>query len=198
MKTRTRQSDGGLAVLTVPDEDKEVYKDGSKKPIQEWEDYGFVCSYRYRPDSLRGFQEDALKMCIYFGCKMYPERNVGDIDIFFKETGYGGYLLYDINPTTGMLDINPGFASYERKKGELFMVTKDYIKFRGHKERHESYLQEVKNIKGIEQMNKYDRFTAHGGCLLGMKQIDYHRRRFNASFTSEEDVKDIMDAFLNM
>lgn len=191
MGVHTRQSDGGLAVLW--EKDDEI--DGGKLNMRDWESRRFVCSYRYRPASLEDYKEDSLKMCIYFGAKFYPERNVGDMDVYFIKTGFGGYLLYDIDPVTGRRAEKAGFASYERQKGNLFLETKDYIRYRGHKEEHLSYLDEVKSIQGVEQMNKYDRFTAHGGCLLGSKQNALNRLREDSSRPSEKQVKSILDFF---
>ena len=189
MGGHTRQSDGGLAVLW--EKDDEI--DGAKLNMRDWDSRRFVCSYRYRPASLEEYQEDALKMCIYFGALFYPETNVGDMDVYFMKTGYAGYLLYDIDPVSGKRAEKAGFKSYERKKGNLFLETKDYIRYRGHKEEHISYLQEVKSIQGVEQMNKYDRFTAHGGCLLGSKQNALNRLREQSSRPSDTQVKSIMD-----
>jgi hypothetical protein len=192
MGGRTRQSDGGLAVLWEYDES--IDGDNEDSP-QKWKSHRFVCSYRYRPTSLDEYQEDALKMCVYYGAMMYPERNVGDIDVYFIKVGYGGYLMYDIDPETGKRAERAGFASYERKKGQLFAATKDYIRFHGHKEEHASYLEECKSIQGVEQMNKYDRFTAHGGCLLGSKQNYYNRMRGATNTPSSDAVREILDFF---
>ena len=191
MGKHTRQSDGGLAVLWEYDEDK----DGDKKNPSDWESHRFVCSYRYRPPSLEEYAEDALKMCVYFGALIYPERNVGDLDLYFVKAGFGGYLLYDIDPVSGKRAEKPGFASYERKKIELFTATKDYIRYHGHKEEHASYLEEVKSIQGIEQMNRYDRFTAHGGCLLGSKQNYYNRKRMAKRAIPSDRVSTILNFF---
>ena len=189
MGVHTRQSDGGLAVLWEKDDEL----DGDKQNIRDWISRRFVCSYRYRPASLEDYKEDALKMCIYFGAMFYPERNVGDMDYYFIGAGYGGYLLYDINPVTGRREEKAGFASYSSKKENLFLEMKDYIRYRGHKEEHASFLNEVKSIQGIEQMNRYDRFTAHGGCLLGSKQNALNRLREDRTRPSEEQVKSVLD-----
>jgi hypothetical protein len=103
--------------------------------------------------------------------------------------------LYDINPNNGMRDEKPGFASYEKQKNNLFLATKDYIRYRGHKEEHITYLEECKAIKGTEQMKKYDRFTAHGGCLLGSKQNAYNRLREGAHATQPGTIDEVISAF---
>lgn len=191
MGQRTRQSDGGIAVLWEFDESV----DGEKVDQRDWDSHRFVFSYRYRPDSLEEYQEDALKVCVYFGAMWYGERNMGDVDEYFLKTGFGGYLLYDIDPASGKRAEKPGFASYERAKINLFLAQKDYIRFRGHKEEHASYLEECKAIQGLEQMGKYDRFTAHGGCLLGSKQNRYNMLRFQRNQGDPSDVDKVMRFF---
>ena len=44
-------------------------------------------------------------------------------------------------------------------------------------------------------MNRYDRFTAHGGCLLGSKQNYYNRMRFKSRSVSNDDVDAILKFF---
>jgi len=48
-------------------------------------------------------------------------------------------------------------------------VLKDFISYRIHKEMFLSFLNELKEIKGPEQMTLYDRLTAHGAALMGSK-----------------------------
>jgi hypothetical protein len=193
MGTHSRQSDGGIAVLWERDD-----RIDQSDNMRDWTSHRFVFSYRYRPPSLEDYCEDVLKVCIYFGAMIYPERNVGDLDIWFTKAGYGGYLLYDIDPISGKRAEKAGFASYEKAKGNLFVATKDYVRFRGHKEEHVSYLLEIKGIQGMEQMNKYDRFTAHGGCLLGSKQNYYNMQREKSNKPSAGQIEKIVNFFNKM
>ena len=54
-------------------------------------------------------------------------------------------------------------------KNDLFGELKDFINYRIHKEMFLSFLSELKEIKGPEQMTLFDRLTAHGAALLGSK-----------------------------
>jgi hypothetical protein len=100
--------------------------------------------------------------------------------------GYAGYLLWDIDATTGKRKNKPGFFSLEASKNDLFSLTKDYIEYRAHKEYFASYLTECRDIGSIDKMRFFDRFTAHGGCLLGLRAL-----RIMAPTAGEQGV-DIM------
>jgi hypothetical protein len=168
MDSTSRQSDGGIAVLWERDNSIDASED-----MAEWHTHRFVLSYRYRPPALADYCEDVLKVCVYFGAMVYMERNIERVWEYFVDNGFGGYLLYEIDRTTGKKAEKPGFMTFEQSKNDIFSLTKDYIKFRVHKEEHASYLQECKDIRGLEQMGKFDRFVAHGACLLGSRQ-NYH------------------------
>jgi len=193
-ESHSRQSDGGIAVLWEKDE----RVDGDREDMREWDSHRFVMSYRYRPTSLEAYCEDVLKTCIYFGAMLYVERNKTGVWQYFVDKGYGGYLMYEIDRATGKTAEKPGFATYERVKNDLFSSTKDYIRFRGHREEHASYLQECKNIKGMEQMNKFDRFVAHAGCLLGSRQNFYNLQREMKAAPDAGQLSAIVNFFNNL
>lgn len=170
--TTSRQSDGGIAVLWMHDP-----KIDPGENMREWDSYKFVLSYRYRPESQAEYNEDVLMACIYFGALLYPERNVSRLWEYFIERGYAGYLAYDINPITGKRADKPGAYTSASFKDEMFSATKDYIKYRGHKEFFASYLEEVKLLRTPEDLTKLDRFAAHGMALMGAKTLYPRRKR---------------------
>jgi len=101
--------------------------------------------------------------------------------------------MYELDRVTGKKKERPGFTSLSQSKVSLFSEVKDYIEYRGHKECHSSFLKECKDIKGQEEMTKYDRFTAHGAALLGSQQ-NYHNRMMETDRSTSKDVnlRDIM------
>jgi len=163
--THSRMSDGGLAIFMGRNMATDEADDMSK-----WTGHKFVLSYRYRT-TLKEFCEDAARCHVYFGAMMYPERNKEYIWQYFLEQGLGGYLLYDTDILTGKRSEKPGFFSLEKSKDNLFSELKQYIDNRCHAEDFSSFLQECKEIRGPEQMKLYDRLTAHGGALLGYRQL---------------------------
>ena len=166
-ESRSRQSDGGIAVFWDFDPQHDENAD-----IGQSESYSFVLSYRYLPSSSVAFYEDVLCACIYFSAPLYPENNKADslFEYFFRE-GFAGYLLYDFDLMTGKRKNKPGWFSGEATKNELFSITKDYIETCAHKERFLSYLLELRDTRGVEDMRNRDRFAAHAGALYGLRAL---------------------------
>jgi len=102
---------------------------------------------------------------------MYPESNVPDVYEYFIARKRAGYLIFDTRIVNGYEVVNdvPGFDT-ERGgiKDELFKGYAGYIKLHGMREHHIEILQDAISIKGVEEMTKYDRFTAVMGCLKGV------------------------------
>lgn len=160
----SRLSDGGIAVLWNYDETV----DGGKT-MDEWETYRFVLSYRYRASNTDEYNEDVLKASIFFGAMVYPETNAPTTYEYFIRHEFGGYLLYDKDKYTNKLKEKPGADSLERSKQQLFTLWRDYIEYRMNKEQHEDIINELKSIRGIEQMRHFDLIAAGGMALMGAK-----------------------------
>lgn len=125
-----------------------------------------VCTYLNRVDTTNEYCEDMLKMCIYFGTKIFPENNVNSIYEYFRDYGFEEYLQY--KHTKGKRDANPGFFSDQYQKQLLFSLMMNKIHDYGRNERHVTLLREVMEIQGLTDMTNYDLFTAYGGCLLAI------------------------------
>lgn len=138
------------------------------KPIQQWKSHRFVCTYLERPKKKEEYKEDMLMMCVYYGAKMHPEAELPDIQEYFDQRGYYGYLSFDVDPNTNVRRTQAGFLSRTQKK-ELFDKLRDYIEEHGHRECHIDFLKQCKDIQAIEQMTDYDLLVACGGALLGTK-----------------------------
>jgi len=157
-----RLSNGGGAVKWKRD----ARLDPDDKPVGEWQSARIVCTYSYRPDTIDEYCDDMLKMCVYYGAMMYPERNIEHVSKYFIEEGFGGYLLYDTDPESGKPKNNAGFFSGGAMKQKMFNLTRDYIQNHGKRDRHMEYLLECLSIRGLDDMTNYDLFTACAGCHL--------------------------------
>lgn len=160
-----RKSNGGGAVF----QKRNLIVDPEGTPKEKWKTNRFVADYDFRASDKIGYAEDMLKQCIYYGAMMYPEINVPDIWERFVEWGFGGYLLYDYDPTLGITKETPGFNSVETVKQDLFLGMAQYIEEHGARESHLRILKECLDIRGLEDMTNYDLFTAASGCLRGLK-----------------------------
>lgn len=160
-------SDGGGSVLRVHSD----AIDPPDKSLDEWETNNFVCAYKYRPPTPDEYVEDMLKMCIYYGARMYPENNINEIEKLFKKWGYKGYLLYDIDPYTGRKRNNAGFYSGGNSKQELFNRGIEFIDYHGERCDIIEILKEFGAIRGLDDMTNYDLLTSVFGCLRGQEEI---------------------------
>lgn len=166
-ETRSRQSDGAISVFMDHDPTIDPGDD-----MSEWESYSFIAMYRYPSTSLTEFHEDVLCACIYFSAPLFAESNKADslFEYFIRE-GYAGYFLYDFDPITGKRKNKPGFFTLESSKNELFAQVKQYIEDRCHKEKFISFLTELRNTKGPEDLRNRDMLASAGGCLLGLRAL---------------------------
>jgi len=180
---RSRKSDGGIAVYYPFD----ANIDNEEEPENMQSDR-FVLSYRHRPHSSDAYNEDVLMACIYFGAWCYPENNVTSTWDYFLRRGYGGYLKYDRNPSSGKPNEKPGYWMGAAGKSNMFVEIHDYLQRNCHRERHASFLMECKQIRGPEELKNYDRLAAHGAALMGSRDM-------NIIPVSDGDTNKIQEAY---
>jgi len=159
-----KQSDVGIAMLW--DWDGSV--DKSENP-KDWISRTFIMSYRNNPSSTNEYCEDCVMACEYAGAMCFPENNKTDVIQYFINRGRGGYLLYQTDPITGKPKDKPGYYASISTKNEGFSSLKDYIKLRGHKEKHLEFLLECRNIRGLDDLTNNDRLAGHISALVGAK-----------------------------
>ena len=157
--------------------------------MHEWKSNRFICTYDHRELSKEAFGEEMIKMCVYFGCELNPEINVPFLWDYFSERGYGAYLYYKFDPTTGKLSIQPGSHTGTKTKEELFADTQSYIEQHGHREQHDELLKQWKEVE--EDLGDYDLMVAAGKALEAARQhgfndIDEH---------TEHDLNEYIDTY---
>lgn len=128
----------------------------------------FCCTYSFRPRDKEEYGEDMIKMCVYYGCEMFPEINVDFLWEYFDARGYGGYLFYRTDPKTGMSIRTPGQTTTEKWKEAIFTEYHTYIEQHGMREQHDELLQQCMDIEN--DMTDFDLFVAGGYALLGAKK----------------------------
>jgi hypothetical protein len=180
---KSRKSDGGIAGYYPFD----PQADGGKDRI-EWDSDRIILTYRYKPPSTDAYNEDLLMAAIYLGGWVYPERNATNTWEYFIRNGFGGYLKYDINMSTGQPNPKPGYWLGEGGKDELFKQINDYLERNAFRERHIKVLLEAKDIRGPEQLKNFDLLAAVGGALLGARDM-------GASVTSVNRSNRIKEAY---
>lgn len=161
-------SDGGIAVKYRRD----LVVDPQDRPIEEWESDRFVCTYRYRPETVDEFCDDALKACQYYGAYAMVETNVPAVMDYFNRNGFSGLLKY-LKDKYGHWKKQSGLYLGEPEKQEEFSLHRDYIKRRGAYEKHLDYLMECKSISEPSELTKFDLLAAGGAALIG-ENINYN------------------------
>lgn len=139
--------------------------------LAKWQTHRFCCTYTYRPRDKNEYGEDMIKMCVYYGCEMFPEINVDFLWDYFEDRGYGGYLFYRKDPKTGLSLRTPGQTTTEKVKEAIFTEYHTYIEQHGRREFHTEILEQCLEIEN--DMSDFDLFVAGGYALMGAKKQTY-------------------------
>ena len=145
---------------------RDMSLDADEDP-KKWQSYRTICTYLHSPNSPDEYLEDMLNMSVYFGAPMYPEINIDSVWKYFVERGYGGYLLYDLDPMTGKRKNKPG--CYVGDKSEGFSLLEFYSKFRMDSEEHLELVEEFDSIKSVQDLTNRDLLAAFMYALIGAK-----------------------------
>lgn len=149
------------------------------KDPRKWVTDRFCCSYNFRPKSKRIYGEDMIKMCVYYGCKLFPEVNVPFLWDHFDDRGYGGYLYYTVDRKNKVSNQPGTNTTGVGTKDEIFRLTESHIEANGMREVHTEWLEQCKDI--VDDMSPFDLFVA-GGMALMLNSID-------TFFVDEEKLK---------
>lgn len=97
VKNPSKMSDGAQHIYAFFDPTVDGNKDR-----KDWFTNNYVYEYLYRPESVDDLCEDYLKACIFYGCKLYPERNNDDVIKYFKKHGFEHYIQMGIRVTASV------------------------------------------------------------------------------------------------
>lgn len=90
IKNKDKMSMGGIHVFALYDPSV----DEIGKPREEWRTDNFALEYIFRPDTPDQFCEDVAKICVFYGCKVFPEFNIQIVDTYFRDNGLEEYLQF--------------------------------------------------------------------------------------------------------
>ena len=126
----------------------------------------FVCTYNFRPPSKEEYIDDMIKMCVFYGCQMFPEMNHPHIQDGFKKRKYVGYLMHKYDEKKQKLKDNSGDVTNDLTKDALFMVVQEHILSSCDYEFHNEFLDECLSVT-YDKMTDYDLFSACAYALYG-------------------------------
>jgi len=151
------------------DEQIDPTEEGAKDR-KDWVSGKFICWAKTRDMTKDQFAEECLKASIFYGCMVYPERNINTIYDCYQKWGYMGYLLYDVDENGDPVKM-PGYTvsdgSVNTTRQDVWHTTEDYLKDNCDYEDHYEYLTECKDIQGVDEMTHYDFFAAGCAALRG-------------------------------
>ncbi len=93
---QARASKGAGVICNLYDDNQDGAKVEDGKPYDvawEWTSKQPICHYCFREDDPKVFFEDMLKMHVYYGTQMNVENNKLSIKTYFKDRGYGQYIM---------------------------------------------------------------------------------------------------------
>lgn len=154
-----------------------------------------ICvEYLWREDSMTvdDLCEDYLKACIFYGCKLFPEKNNPEVVSYFKRHGFERYLEFDREWKSAadgvFLQQKGGAGANTDSKSiqSMFKVVQRYVKEKGMRCKFYRTLEQLKHV-APDDMNPYDLFVSLATCLRVVQE-------FNPIRLKEEDVaEDISD-----
>jgi hypothetical protein len=156
---KSQYSDGGFSVKETGNE--------TEKDIKEWTLHNFVCYYQCRKNVF-DYYEDIIKGIVFFNSLLAFERNREGLWNYLVDRGYGGYMKYQAKGD-GTYESKPGFYAGAQNKENLFLEIINHIAMHGHREKILEFLIDCRQIKSMDDMTKYDGWTACGWAALGAK-----------------------------
>lgn len=157
--------------------------DPPSKDVGMWQTNRFICTYANRPGKYE-YGEDMLMMCVYYGIPMFPEMNITFIMDYFKERGYGGFLLYPKGSDFRWSRV-PGANTNDKTKDNIFTEVDNYIDHHGQREVHTEILEACRDVD-YNDLQPADLFVAAGYALLGAK----NKRTAYSNPSGQQSVSD--------
>jgi len=190
----SRKSNAGFAIKMKAD----FVVDDPRIETKYWTSDRFICTYKYRPPTPEEAADDWMMACCYYGCEVFPETNIMLTNDRFIDSGFGGYLYYEIKDN-GKQEVNAGDKTDQQVKELIFARTQSYIERAGMRCCHDEYLEEVRDIYDPAQMVDFDLFTACGYALIGeYKQTSIanpHLRNLKPETVLGESLDMVIDSY---
>lgn len=159
-----------------------------------------ICvEYLWREDSMTvdDLCEDYLKACIFYGCKLFPEKNNPEVVSYFKRHGFDRYLEFDREykaTSDGVfLQAKGGAGANTDSKSiqSMFKVVQRYVKEKGMRCKFYRTLEQLKHVSP-DDMNPYDLFVSLATCLRVVQEFNPIRLKED---DTAEDISDLMGSF---
>ena len=182
----TRVSNGGIGLRMRRD----IAIDRDDIPVKNWKTSKQIVYYSHKPPTVEDFCEDMLKLCILYGSLAYNENNLNNVNEYFIDHGFDGYLLYPVDKD-GLEKPNAGYFANTASKQTGFNLIRDDLNVHVERMELEELLVECISILGVADLTNFDAFSAYMGCLLGEKELNGsgHTNTVDSSFNISDFYK---------
>ena len=171
---------------------------------QEWLTDDFVLEYLFRPESPDEYCEDVLMIAIYYSCKIYPENNLDNVAMKFKDWGFENYIQVGrkltLSNESGIIyaDEARGGATTNTKTIEsMFRNVQQYILNAGKRSKFYRTLNDFKEVE-IDNLNPYDLFVSASYCLMNGFDLNNPanaKKKLDESLTPAFDAHALKELF---
>lgn len=121
------------AYCNLPLTERELFRNHEK---YQFKSHNYISDYLDRPDDEKEYYEDMRLACLFFGCKMLPERNTWGIVPYFIDQGCEKFVMKRPKSSwTKTLDKDEdyGIPSNEKTIGIYVSKTKTWVERHGHR-----------------------------------------------------------------
>lgn len=163
------------------------------KERKDWLTNNFVYEYYYRANSVDEMCEDYLMACIYYGCKIYPERNNDDVLRYFKKNGFDTYIQLNVKLTSGeggifyKQDITGGNITGDLTINKMFRHVQNFVNEDAAYCVFYRTLQDIKDVER-ENLNPYDLFVSASYTLMSAYEADIANKQLDHKNTLDVSI----------
>ncbi len=187
---KNKMSDAAMIVYAEQD----IMVDTPDKNPADYVTGDMCAEYMYRADTVDEMCEDFAKACIFYGMKVFPERNNSDVVRYFKLNGFENYVQFDMqvkksNEGTFFSETAAGSNTDVKTIQSMFKVVQKYVKENGLRCKFYRTLEQLKDVSP-DNMNPYDLFVALAVCLRVV--IEFNPIRLSTQEQEQDDVGDII------
>lgn len=141
-----------------------------------FQSHTFVGDYLYRPDDPREYYEDMAMACIFFGCKLLPERNTQGITGWFEDNGFAHFLMRRPKASFTLsqfkiIDNDYGVPSNGQTIDIYINLMKSYIDRHGHRIKHQRIIKDLIDFQAINP-RKFDMSVAACFAMFDVEKYD--------------------------
>ena len=193
VKDKNRASDASQHIYAFYD--PTLGEDAIKKGITD----NFVYEYLYRTDTVDEQCEDFLKACIFYGCKLYPENNIGIVKDTFKRWGYEHYIQLGEKVVVRdekliyKLDLSGGATTTDRMVETMARHMANFVKNQLQYCVFDRTITDIKEVD-LSNLNPHDLFVS--ACYTLMASFEGDVTKSNTVENNEVDY-DIIDLIYN-